>query len=179
MKWPAPGRSAPSEIPAGLFSITESHQDRAYKLLPQGTELSTWSIGSFCCIRAIQRTRLASRPLRSYTAIQRSTLYSFTSLYTIQPMQHPSEGCTRSVCWGDARGARACRSGLDDPGDNGLPSSLLGKPRVLADRTQTSRAGRGLSSAGGVGAHAPAPTRACTVEFPEPHRVVADASWSL
>ena len=44
-----------------------------------GTELSTWSIGSFCCIRAIQRTRLASRPLRSYTV-----LYSYTALYTIQ-----------------------------------------------------------------------------------------------
>ena len=44
-----------------------------------GTELSTWSIGSFCCIRAIQRTRLASRPLRSYTV-----LYSYTALDTIQ-----------------------------------------------------------------------------------------------
>ena len=57
-----------------------------------GTELSTWSIGSLslCCIRAIQRTRIASRPLRSYTAIQRYTLYSYTSLYTIQAIQHPS-----------------------------------------------------------------------------------------
>ena len=44
-----------------------------------GTELSTWSIGSLCCIRAIQRSRIASRPLRSYTAIQR-----YTALYTIQ-----------------------------------------------------------------------------------------------
>ena len=52
----------------------------------------TWSIGSLCCIRAIQRTRLASRPLRSYTAIQRYTLYSYKSLYTIsiQAIQHPS-----------------------------------------------------------------------------------------
>ena len=56
-----------------------------------GTELSTWSTGSLCCIRAIQRTRIASRPLRSYTAIQRYTLYSYTSLYTIQAIQHPSE----------------------------------------------------------------------------------------
>ena len=55
-----------------------------------GTELSTWSTGSLCCIRAIQRTRIASRPLRSYTAIQRYTLYSYTSLYTIQAIQHPS-----------------------------------------------------------------------------------------
>ena len=52
-----------------------------------GTELSTWYIGSFCCIRAIQRTCIASRPLRSYTAIQRYTLYSYfihryTLLYT-------------------------------------------------------------------------------------------------
>ena len=44
-----------------------------------GTELSTWSTGSLCCIRAIQRTRIASRLLRSYTAIQR-----YTALYTIQ-----------------------------------------------------------------------------------------------
>ena len=50
-----------------------------------GTELSTWSIGSFCCIRAIQRTRIASRPLRSYTAIQRYTLDSYTSLSTRAP----------------------------------------------------------------------------------------------
>ena len=32
-----------------------------------GAEQSTWSIGSLCCTRAIQRTRLASRPLRSYS----------------------------------------------------------------------------------------------------------------
>ena len=60
-----------------------------------GTELSTWSTGSLCCIRAIQRTRIASRPLRSYTAIQRYTLYSYTSLYTIQAIQHPSEAYSR------------------------------------------------------------------------------------
>ena len=44
-----------------------------------GTELSTWSTGSLCCIRAIQHSRFASRPLRSYTAVQR-----YTALYTIQ-----------------------------------------------------------------------------------------------
>ena len=32
-----------------------------------GTELSTWSIGSLCCIRAVHRSRFASWPLRSYT----------------------------------------------------------------------------------------------------------------
>ena len=54
---------------------------------------------------------------------------------------------------------------------NGLPSSSAHE-EFLADRTQTSRAGRGLVLCGGLGAHAPAPTRACTGEFPEPHRVV-------
>ena len=44
-----------------------------------GTELSTWSTGSICCIRAIQHSRFASRPLRSYTAIQRYTPYRYTS----------------------------------------------------------------------------------------------------
>ena len=39
-----------------------------------GTELSTWSTGSLCCIRAIQHSRFASRPLRSYTAIQRYSI---------------------------------------------------------------------------------------------------------
>ena len=29
--------------------------------------------------------------LQSYTAIQRYTLYSYTALYTIQPLQHPSD----------------------------------------------------------------------------------------
>ena len=46
-----------------------------------GTELSTWYIGSFCCIRAIQRTCIASRPLRSYTAINKA-LYTIQLLYT-------------------------------------------------------------------------------------------------
>ena len=69
-----------------------------------GTELSTWSIGSLCCIRAIQRTRLASRPLRSYTAIQRYTLYSYTSLYTIYnlcntPLDIPRVGVLYCVGW--------------------------------------------------------------------------------
>ena len=38
-----------------------------------------------CCIALIrQHSRLASRPLRSYTAKQRYTPYSYTALYTIQ-----------------------------------------------------------------------------------------------
>ena len=49
-----------------------------------GTELSTWSTGSLCCIRAIQHSRLASRPLRSYTAIQRFLLYSYAALCTVR-----------------------------------------------------------------------------------------------
>ena len=46
-----------------------------------GTELSTWSIGSFLLyLRAIQRTRIASRPLRSYRQ-----LYSAIHYTAIQP----------------------------------------------------------------------------------------------
>ena len=68
-----------------------------------GTELSTWSIGSLCCIRAIQRSRFASRPLRSYTAIQRYTaLYSYTAIhrYTLYmlyntPLSIPLGACTQ------------------------------------------------------------------------------------
>ena len=60
-----------------------------------GTELSTWSTGSLCCIRAIQHSRFASRPLRSYTAIQRYTALYTIQLYiaihyTVQPLQHTS-----------------------------------------------------------------------------------------
>ena len=47
-----------------------------------GTELSTWSIGSFCCIRAIHAPSPVTLPRHSlaqlytgYTAIQRYTLY--------------------------------------------------------------------------------------------------------
>ena len=39
-------------------------------------------------------TRVASRPstaIQLYSAIQRCILYSYTVLYTIQPLQHPSE----------------------------------------------------------------------------------------
>ena len=77
--------------------------------------------GHFCCIRdAIQRTRIASRPLRSYTAMQRYTwrytaLYSAIQRYTAihrytlyNRMQHPSaaetdgplRGCTASYTRG-------------------------------------------------------------------------------
>ena len=52
------------------------------------------------CIRRYTRTRVASRPSIAiqlylsytalYSAIQRYTLYSYTALYTIQPLQHPS-----------------------------------------------------------------------------------------
>ena len=58
-----------------------------------GAELSTWTTFQFCCETAIHRTRIASRPSRAiqlYSAIQRYTLCSYTSLYTIQPLQHPS-----------------------------------------------------------------------------------------
>ena len=63
--------------------------------------------GHFCCIRCYTTyyTRIASRPLRSYTAIQRYTLYSYTSLYTIQAIQHPS-GCTSHSASKDAGGLR-------------------------------------------------------------------------
>ena len=57
-----------------------------------GDEMATWPMAIFA-VYAIQRTRIASRPLRSYSAIQRYTLYSYTSRYTIQPMQHPSASC--------------------------------------------------------------------------------------
>ena len=45
------------------------------------------------CIRRYTRTRIASRPSRAIqhiVAIQRYTLYRYTALYTIQPLQHPS-----------------------------------------------------------------------------------------
>ena len=66
------GRGAPADRPCDNTQTQTA-------LGSPGTELSTWSIGSLCCIRAIQRSRIASRPLRSYTAIQR-----YTALYTIQ-----------------------------------------------------------------------------------------------
>jgi len=73
--------------------------------------------GHFCCTHRYTRTRVASRlgppELYSYTAIQRYTalytaeqrytLYSYTSLYTIEPLQHPSAdeltcACTCCAC---------------------------------------------------------------------------------
>ena len=52
-------------------------------------------IGHCCCINRIQIhvTRIGSRPSRAIqlkSAIQRYTVYSYTSLYTIHPLQHPS-----------------------------------------------------------------------------------------
>ena len=50
-------------------------------------------IGHCCCINRIHVTRMGSRPSRAIqlkSAIQRYTVYSYTSLYTIHPLQHPS-----------------------------------------------------------------------------------------
>ena len=58
--------------------------------------------GNFCCINRYTRTRIASRPSRAiqlYIAIQCYTLYSYTSLYSIQTLQHPSARRTGRVSW--------------------------------------------------------------------------------
>ena len=102
-----------------------------------GTELSTWSTGSLCCIRAIQRTRIASRPLRSYTAIQRYTLYSYTSLYTIQAIQHPS-GLSRRDSEFLGSGF-AGREGLPWSSENGIQRRQPSQGTL--GRSQTARGG--------------------------------------
>ena len=68
-------------------------------------------IGHFAVYSGIHLTRMGSRPSRSYTAIQRYTVYSYTSLYTIHPLQHPSGGSSlveRLVWrgWGLGRGRK-------------------------------------------------------------------------
>ena len=70
-----------------------------------GTELSTWSIGIVCCIRAIQGTRIASRPLRSYTAIQLYSAIHYTAIhrYTLYnlcntPLNELNRSCVRVAC---------------------------------------------------------------------------------
>ena len=70
-----------------------------------GSKLAAWPTATFVYAihrytRTMTRTRVASRPSRAiqlYSAIQRYTalytalyIYSYTSLYTIQPLQHPS-----------------------------------------------------------------------------------------
>ena len=63
-----------------------------------GAELSTWTTFQFCCETAIHGHALRHGPPELYSAIQRYTLYSYTSLYTIQAtgyttynfLQHPS-----------------------------------------------------------------------------------------
>ena len=59
-------------------------------------KLATWSMGTFAVYTAIHGHALRHGPpeLYSYTslyiAIHRYTLYGYTSLYSIQPLQHPS-----------------------------------------------------------------------------------------
>ena len=67
-------------------------------------------IGHCCCINRIHRTRVGSRSSRAYTATRRYTVYSYTSLYTIHPLQHPSGKKTGEgfpLCCVGAR-ARVC-----------------------------------------------------------------------
>ena len=72
--------------------------------------------GNFCCINRYTRTRIASRPSRAiqlYIAIQCYTLYSYTSLYSIQPLQHPSG----RMSW--SRLGQRCRmDSASSPGSN-------------------------------------------------------------
>ena len=78
-----------------------------------GTELSTWSTGSLCCIRATQHSRFASRPLRSYTFLSRA----------------PSRRARCSVAWW-AKG----RLGSLPP-DPCRPRPHLASARTLGSRT--------------------------------------------
>ena len=74
------------------------HQNRSGDL--PGPNCLTWTTFQVCCETASDThdhhefmTHIASRPSRAiqlYSAIQRYTLYSYISLYTIQPLQHPS-----------------------------------------------------------------------------------------
>ena len=73
--------------PIQLYGNTDFHLGRSW------VKTGYVAHGHFCCIHRYTRTRVASRPSRAiqlYSAIQRYTLYSYTSLYTIQPLQHPS-----------------------------------------------------------------------------------------
>ena len=45
----------------------------------------------FCCIKRYTSDTRGVKAFQSYTAIQRYTVYSYTSLYSIQPLHHPSE----------------------------------------------------------------------------------------
>ena len=61
-----------------------------------GAELSTWTTfvkplyTDTHCVTALHSYTAIQRYTALYSAIQRYTLYRYTSLYTIQPMQHPS-----------------------------------------------------------------------------------------
>ena len=74
--------------------------------------------GNFCCINRYTRTRIASRPSRAiqlYIAIQRYTLYSYTSLYSIQPLQHPSDSVRPVYVAGLERGGFGHRAAAPTP----------------------------------------------------------------
>ena len=47
---------------------------------------------AYSCRAPLHQPYPVTRRLQSSTAIQPSTLYSSTALYSIQPLQHPSEG---------------------------------------------------------------------------------------
>ena len=99
------------------------------------------------CIRRYTRTRIASRPsgaIQLYSAIHGYTLYSYTALYTIQPLQHPSGLCNFVYCFTDTR----VHPVTSDPGLTGVGFRLEHSP---ANGGKGAAAGRGAGRAGGGG----------------------------
>ena len=97
------GRGPRSQF--GPRSVPEVN--KCYQFLSPQAELSTWSLFSFAVVNAIQRTRIASRPLQSYTAIQR-----YTGLYTIHELYIAIHYTTYAtpLCVGDHLDGSFCSS---------------------------------------------------------------------
>ena len=95
-------------------------------------------IGHCCCINRIHRTRVGSRPSRAIQLKQRYTVYSYTALYTMQPLHHPSAPAAagRAPPGRRARAVRARGSRASSP--RSLPAS----PKPAAPQTAARRGRR-------------------------------------
>ena len=124
----------------------------------------------FRCIKRYTSYTRGVKEFQSYTAIQRYTVYSYTALYSIQPLHHPSDTTARrtwvQAAGGTVRTARSTRGNTETrAGPNGAIGGFYRRldPRVGPLHREIACPG---GTQGGLNCLTHAPPRC----FPTPNR---------
>ena len=144
-----PSLHQPSSAKVARGGILESARRRCRPASPRCTEAAaarnsravvsrSCSASSTACRRCIHLTRVGSRPSRAIQLKQRYTVYSYTALYTMQPLHHPSAPAAA----GRAPPGRRARAGRARGSRASSPRSLPASPKPAAPQTAARRGRR-------------------------------------